>query len=78
MADNRLAEAVDIVARGVITRLVEWDLDDAWGSYLDELGEHDWGAVRRRVVVLLSQSHPDPDAYEAACRFLASRAENDA
>ena len=77
MSDNRVAEAVDIVARGVIVRLAEWGLGDAWGDHCPDIGEYDWERVDERIKTLLSQTRPDRDAFEAANQFLASRAENE-
>ena len=50
----------------------------AWFAALPDVGEHDWESIRKRVVTLLSRTRPDRDAYEAAYKFLASRADDDA
>lgn len=75
MADNRLDEAIDIVARHVIARAAEDFTADGWEIY-DEIGDDDWHAVVDRVDAL--SEWPDQAQYEAAYDFLAGRAGGEA
>lgn len=68
--------AVDVLARRVIVQLVEWGLGEAWEDWAPDIGEHDWIRVQSRVEALLDD--PEAHEYEAAYKFLAARAENDA
>lgn len=79
MADNRVDEAVDIVARRMIQDVTEPDaLGDLWESYPD-LGEHDFRAVvgRAAETVLHVVGVPTFEEYRAAYDYLSARA-NDA
>jgi len=72
MSDNRLAEAVDIVARWIIAyqaRNVDW-------SDSPEIGEDDWDTVRDRIAELTEG--PAADEFDAAYDYLAARANKDA
>ena len=72
VADNRLAEAIDVVARWIIAFQA---LNVEWGDY-PEIGEHDWGTVIDRLDELADS--PGTDEYEAAYDFLAARADGEA
>ena len=74
MADNRLDEAIKIVARHVIARAVENITSiDHWEFY-DEVGEHDWHEIADRAVQLAP--YPDRATYQAAYDYLTGRAEH--
>ena len=64
MADNRVTEAVDVVAR--------WALSLSWEDF-PEIGEHDWDAIAARAAAIVDC--PSVDEYEAAYEFLAARAD---
>jgi hypothetical protein len=69
MADNRLSEAIDIVARGALTKQAR---EAEWEDY-PEIGENDWRAVCDRMDELANG--PTGDEFEAAYQFLTERAE---
>ncbi|HTF53643.1 MAG TPA: hypothetical protein VK735_39875 [Pseudonocardia sp.] len=68
MADNRLDEAIDTVARNALARAAE---DVEWGMY-DEIGENDWEAVKERMAEIAKG--PETDVYWAAYDYLKNRA----
>jgi len=72
VADDRLAQAIDIVARHALARAAIEVIEDGWGFY-DEVGEQDWHAIAERVEELAP--FPDLATYEAAYGFLTERAE---
>jgi len=69
MADTRVEEAVNVVARRIIA-------DDARfigrGNWSD-LSEHDWALVAARMIEIAGE--PSADEYEAAYSYLAARAD---
>ena len=71
MADNRLSEAVNIVARWVIAGVVNNYVD--WSDY-PELGEYDWARVIVRIDEIAGK--PSGDEYEAAYEYLVTRVDN--
>ena len=77
MADDRVTEAVDILARGLIVRLAEGDIGEAWGDWLPDVGEDDFYAIRNRAEQLLVLSCPTREAYNAAYDFIAARANHE-
>lgn len=74
MADNRLTEAVDVVARRIVAR--EWN-EAANDIYLDDLdlSDEDARAVVAKARSIVLDGNPDDDVYEAACEYLGERAE---
>lgn len=72
MADDRVREAVDVVARHVIRDVME-RADDEWESY-PEIGEYDWMEVEERIKEIVHTLAPPTDTYKAAYEFLESRA----
>lgn len=73
MADNRVSEAVDVVARWAIDLLLNDSLN--WEDFPD-IGEHDFEVVRKRAEVIADC--PSLDEYRAAYEYLASRADGEA
>ena len=73
MADNRVQEAVDIVARHALA------IASQTAELLDfpEIGEHDWERVEAEIDRLVKRLAPTLDEFEAAYEYLASRAEHD-
>jgi len=71
MADNRPAEAVDVVARWAVACLVDDSLE--WEDYPD-IGEGDFDDVRARANVIADC--PSFDEYRAAYEFLVARVDN--
>lgn len=79
MADDKVAVAVDEVAKRVVARLLRWALEsenayEKWEDY-PLIGEHDWGAVEYRIKQLADDIDPDDAVFDAAYEFLAGRAE---
>ncbi|HEY8663142.1 MAG TPA: hypothetical protein VIL68_05950 [Propionibacteriaceae bacterium] len=66
MADNRVAEAVDIVARWALAHDIEW-------ADYPEICERDFDAILVQAALIVAC--PSVDEYEAAYDFLAARAE---
>lgn len=77
MADDRLVEAIDIVARRAIWSLIDNELGDLWGDEYADIGEHDWVRVEERIEAITDLLRPDPTEFEAAYEFLEARAEDD-
>lgn len=78
MADNRVAEAIDIVARRIVFDRVTAFLDegqfmDSWAEY-PEIGEQDFEEVTKRATALVVRLAPDDAEYDGAYKFLTSRA----
>lgn len=79
MADERVDEAVDVVARRVIADVLDpLAVGDLWENYPD-LGEDDWQAVQTRVQEIITGGvgRIDQTTYTAAYDYLESRAEHD-
>ncbi len=77
MADNRLAEAVDAMAKHVIRNVVHDSMEagELWADY-PEMGEDDWIRVVERAGELTDLLYPDsPDTVAAAYDYLTERAE---
>ena len=66
MADNRPAEAVDVVARWALSTAFNW-------SDFPELSAADFQAVCVQAALLVAS--PSLDEYEAAYSFLTARAD---
>lgn len=75
MADDRLKEAVDIVAHHALFQTISHEAGDLWESY-PEVGEYDWEAVQDRITELLQPFRVDRESFEAAYEFLEQRAES--
>lgn len=76
MADNRHAEAVDIVARGLIADLANPDeIGDAW-ELVPEIGNQVFDAVCDRAVEIIVRLAPTVAERGAAYAFLEQRAGN--
>lgn len=73
MADDKTAEAVDIVAHHVIANIVG-RAEDTWEWY-PELGEYDWQAIDERITAIIMNMMPDKIGFEAAYEYLERRAE---
>jgi hypothetical protein len=75
LADDKVAEAVDVVARDVIWTTLYSSLDhnDTWGEY-PEIGEHDWEAVEKRLWQIIDNLKPERGLFDAAYEFLEGRA----
>ncbi|HEY8662472.1 MAG TPA: hypothetical protein VIL68_02540 [Propionibacteriaceae bacterium] len=71
MADNRVEEAVNVVARRI---LADSACNVEWGDY-PEIGMSDWDLVIARLDEIASKP-PSPIEYEAAYDFLAARADS--
>lgn len=75
MADNRLAEAIDVIAKQAIKAAT----DDSpgytvsWENY-PEIGENDWARVVERVDEITALIAPDQPEFEAAYDYLMDRA----
>ena len=69
MADNRVEEAVNVVARRVIGDDARFIGRGNWS----ELSQHDWALVTARMIEIAGE--PSVDEYEAAYEYLAARAE---
>jgi len=69
VADNRLAEAIDVVARWALATFADDGID--WQDY-PEIGEGDFAAVTVQAALIVTR--PSVDEYEAAYDFLAARA----
>jgi len=69
MADNRVAEAVNVVARHVIADDARFIGRGNWS----ELSQHDWALVVARMIEIAGE--PSGDEYEAAYDFLTARAD---
>lgn len=77
MADPKVKEAVEIVARHALTRAVhDWLDGDAWGDYPELMGE-DWEAVADRVREITHKYAPAKEEYEGAYDLLMKRAEEE-
>ena len=72
MADDRLREAVQTVAKDAIHLLVRRGLEDAWEDY-PEVGQHDWERIEKQIAQWVSA--PDSEALTAAMEYLEGRAE---
>ena len=70
MADNRVSEAVNIVAR----RLIADDARSIRRGNWSDLSEHDWERVIARMIEIAGE--PSGDEYEAAYDFLVARVDN--
>lgn len=78
MADDRVKEAVDIVARNVIHNLMLHSdlLDELWGDEYPEVGENDWDRVKARVTEIVGPLYAySEETYRAAYDFLDARAD---
>lgn len=83
MADNRVEEAIAIVARRIIADIVErahaiGEVSEQWENH-PLIGERDWNKVVDQVEWHVQDLNIDQTRYEAAYEFLARRAgeEND-
>jgi hypothetical protein len=75
MADDRLAVAVDIVAKRVIHTLLHTaEAEDQWENY-PQVGLHDWQEVEARIARLADEINPDDETFKAAYEFLDARAD---
>jgi hypothetical protein len=74
MADEKTAEAVDIVARDLVASVVDAEIGTQWENYPD-IGEHDWEAVDKRAMEIIDNLRPAKNGYEAAYEYLERRAE---
>jgi len=72
MTDDRLAQAIDIMARHAIAYFSERGIGDAWEFY-PEIGENDWETIQERVIQLAP--YPDRATYQAAYDYLTERAD---
>jgi hypothetical protein len=81
VADDRLNEAIDIVARNVVHNILVHDdnvLDEEWGDNYPEIGEHDWDRIKQRVREIGRNPLINPyneETYAAAYEFLDARAD---
>ena len=69
MADNRVEEAVNVVARRVIADDARFIGRGNWS----ELSQHDWALVVARMIEIAGE--PSGDEYEAAYDYLTARAD---
>ena len=69
MADNRVEEAVNVVAR----RLIVDDARFIGRGNWSELSQHDWALVVARMIEIAGE--PSGDEYEAAYDYLTARAD---
>lgn len=75
MGDNRLAEAVDIVAKRALRNAASApDCEPLWEDYPD-IGEHDWALVEERLHDLVELIAPDEGTFEAAYDYLKERSD---
>jgi len=70
MADNRVEEAVNVVARRIIADDARFIGRGRWS----DLSEHDWALVVARMIEIADE--PSVDEYEAAYGFLVTRVDN--
>ena len=76
MADDKTAEAVDIVAHHFITIAADSVMDrEGQEAGYSEFREDDWELVQRRVMEIVDNMKPDPIGFEAAYEYLERRAE---
>jgi len=67
VADNRVSEAVNVVARRIIADDARFIGRGNWS----ELSQHDWALVVARMIEIAGE--PSGDEYEAAFDFLVAR-----
>lgn len=70
VADNRVEEAINVIARVILGKAVADARDDGWQDY-PELGEYDWDRVVERAKEIAAD--PSFDEFEAAYDFLTNR-----
>lgn len=75
MADDKLAEAVDIVARHLIYAVLD-HASEEWENY-PEIDENDWMAIEGRALNLASNMSPTTEEFGAAYDYLERRAEHE-
>jgi len=73
MADDRVREAIDIVARELIYLAIEGQYV-TWEDF-PELGECDWVSVAAKAEEIVGRSRPSNAEYEAAYAYLEQRAD---
>lgn len=78
MADNRLAEAIDVIAKQAIKSATDDHPGYAvsWENY-PEIGEEDWARVVERIDELTGLMAPDQAQFEAAYDYLTERANDE-
>jgi hypothetical protein len=75
--DERLAEAVDTLARHAAWRAVDQAVVleyIEWADYPD-VGAYDWEAIQKRVQAIAGSIKPTKEQRDAAYEFLRGRAE---
>jgi len=77
MADDRVNEATDIIARRAVASLIDQELGDLWGDEYPEIGEHDWTRIEERIEAIADMLRPDPTEYEAAYEYFEARADDE-
>lgn len=75
MADNRLAEAIDVIAKQAIKSASANFQPVEWENY-PEIGEQDWVRVVERVGEIAALIAPDQSEFEAAYDYLKERADD--
>lgn len=76
VADDKTAEAVDIIAHHLAAKIIDAEIYDRWDEY-DKIGEHDWEAINTRVSEIAKAMRPNDAGYEAAYEYLGRSAEHD-
>lgn len=78
MTDNRLAEAIDVIAKQAIKAATDDSPGYAvsWENY-PEIGEEDWVRVVARVDELTALMAPEQAEFEAAYTYLTGRAQDE-
>lgn len=74
MADEKVAEAVDIIAHHCVWRVLEDATGEMWEDYPD-LDLTDWEAVDKRVMEIAENARPTKEGFDAAYEYLRERAE---
>lgn len=71
MADNRVQEAIDVVAR----RIIADEARATAGEFhvMHEIPSAEWETVSAAITSAADGMDPGTDAYEAAVEYLASR-----
>ena len=75
MADDRVAEAVDIVAHHLVAALVSQWAGGEWDMY-PEISEDDWDAIVKRTEQIADNMRPDTIGFDAAYQYLEERADH--
>lgn len=78
MADNELAEAIEIVARTAIAQCVDTELRDGLWEMYPEIGESDWTEIESQMEAIANANHPGHEQFAAAYEYLSGRAGGDA